>query len=32
MYIRPSAHKKLADDITRFITSTERTAGRRTTQ
>jgi carboxypeptidase C (cathepsin A) len=31
MYIRPSAHKKLTDDITRFITSTERSATRKTT-
>ncbi|HWK10637.1 MAG TPA: hypothetical protein VNR64_11325, partial [Vicinamibacterales bacterium] len=31
MYIRPSAHKKLTDDIARFITSTERSSARRTT-
>ena len=31
MYIRPSAHKKLADDIAKFITSTERVSGRKTT-
>ena len=31
MYIRPSAHKKLADDITKFITSTERAPAKRTT-
>jgi len=31
MYIRPSAHKKLADDITKFITSTERSTPRRST-
>jgi carboxypeptidase C (cathepsin A) len=31
MYIRPSAHKKLADDITKFITSTERSAAKKMT-
>jgi carboxypeptidase C (cathepsin A) len=31
MYIRPSAHKKLTDDITKFITATERSAARKMT-
>jgi carboxypeptidase C (cathepsin A) len=31
MYIRPSAHKKLADDITKFIMSTEKASAKRST-
>jgi hypothetical protein len=31
MYIRASAHKKLADDITKFIMSTEKASAKRST-